>query len=94
MKSRWSRREFLKTTTAAVVLGAAEKSWARGKFTAEAPPGQNRRDGFLHRLRLRHPLLFHRKRRRRSGATRASVSTSASITSTPPVRTPGVESND
>jgi len=27
MKSRWSRREFLKTTTAAVVLGAAEQSW-------------------------------------------------------------------
>jgi len=27
MKSHWSRREFLKTTTAAVVLGAAEKSW-------------------------------------------------------------------
>jgi aryl-alcohol dehydrogenase-like predicted oxidoreductase len=26
MKSRWSRREFLKTTTAAVVLGAAEKT--------------------------------------------------------------------
>jgi aryl-alcohol dehydrogenase-like predicted oxidoreductase len=26
MKSRWSRREFLKTTTAAVVLGAAERS--------------------------------------------------------------------
>jgi aryl-alcohol dehydrogenase-like predicted oxidoreductase len=26
MKSRWSRREFLKTTTAAVVLGAAEKA--------------------------------------------------------------------
>src|SRR5690242_20147260 len=24
MKSRWSRREFLKTTTAAVMLGAAE----------------------------------------------------------------------
>ena len=27
MKTRWSRREFLKTTTAAVVLGAAEQSW-------------------------------------------------------------------
>ena len=27
MKMRWSRREFLKTTTAAVVLGAAEQSW-------------------------------------------------------------------
>jgi aryl-alcohol dehydrogenase-like predicted oxidoreductase len=26
MKSRWSRREFLKTTTAAIVLGAAEKT--------------------------------------------------------------------
>jgi uncharacterized protein len=26
MKSRWSRREFLKTTTAAMVLGAAEKA--------------------------------------------------------------------
>jgi len=26
MKSRWSRREFLKTTTAAVILGAAEKA--------------------------------------------------------------------
>jgi aryl-alcohol dehydrogenase-like predicted oxidoreductase len=26
MKARWSRREFLKTTTAAVVLGAAERS--------------------------------------------------------------------
>jgi aryl-alcohol dehydrogenase-like predicted oxidoreductase len=26
MKARWSRREFLKTTTAAVVLGAAEKA--------------------------------------------------------------------
>ena len=26
MKSRWSRREFLKTTTAAVVFGAAEKA--------------------------------------------------------------------
>ena len=26
MKSRWSRRDFLKTTTAAVVLGAAEKA--------------------------------------------------------------------
>jgi len=26
MKSRWSRREFLKTTTAAVVLGAADKA--------------------------------------------------------------------
>jgi aryl-alcohol dehydrogenase-like predicted oxidoreductase len=26
MKTRWSRREFLKTTTAAVVLGAAEKA--------------------------------------------------------------------
>ena len=26
MKTRWSRREFLKTTTAAVVLGAAEKT--------------------------------------------------------------------
>ena len=26
MKSKWSRREFLKTTTAAVVLGAAEKA--------------------------------------------------------------------
>jgi aryl-alcohol dehydrogenase-like predicted oxidoreductase len=28
MKSRWSRREFLKTTTAVVVLGAAEKALA------------------------------------------------------------------
>jgi aryl-alcohol dehydrogenase-like predicted oxidoreductase len=28
MKSRWSRREFLKTTTAAVMLGAAEKALA------------------------------------------------------------------
>ena len=28
MKSRWSRREFLKTTTAAMVLGAAEKALA------------------------------------------------------------------
>ena len=27
MKTRWSRRELLKTTTAAVVLGAAEQSW-------------------------------------------------------------------
>ncbi|MGH7888162.1 MAG: aldo/keto reductase [Candidatus Binatia bacterium] len=27
MKSRWSRREFLKTTTAAVMLGAAERSF-------------------------------------------------------------------
>ncbi len=27
MKTRWSRREFLKTATAAVVLGAAEQSW-------------------------------------------------------------------
>lgn len=27
MKMRWSRREFLKTTTAAVMLGAAEQSW-------------------------------------------------------------------
>ena len=27
MKTRWSRREFLKTTTAALVLGTAEKSW-------------------------------------------------------------------
>jgi hypothetical protein len=26
MKSRWSRREFLKNTTAAVVLSAAEKA--------------------------------------------------------------------
>jgi hypothetical protein len=26
MKTRWSRREFLKTTTAAVVLGAAKNS--------------------------------------------------------------------
>ena len=26
MKSRWSRREFLKSTTAAVVLGATEKA--------------------------------------------------------------------
>src|SRR5215470_15677348 len=26
MKSRWSRREFLKTTTAAMVLGAAERA--------------------------------------------------------------------
>ena len=26
MKTRWSRREFLKTTTAAVVLGAAENT--------------------------------------------------------------------
>ena len=28
MKSRWSRRDFLKTTTAAMVLGAAEKALA------------------------------------------------------------------
>ena len=27
MKTRWSRREFLKRTTAAVMLGVAEKSW-------------------------------------------------------------------
>lgn len=27
MKKAWSRREFLKTTTAAVILGAAEKPW-------------------------------------------------------------------
>jgi aryl-alcohol dehydrogenase-like predicted oxidoreductase len=33
MKSRWSRREFLKTTTAAMVLGAAEKA-----LGATAPP--------------------------------------------------------
>ena len=55
MKTRWSRREFLKTTTAAVVLGAAKKSLGAAPTTlAEAPPGQNRRDGLLHRLRLRH----------------------------------------
>jgi uncharacterized protein len=30
MKSRWSRREFLKTTTAAMVLGAAEKALGAG----------------------------------------------------------------
>lgn len=35
MKTRWSRREFLKTTTAAVVLGAAEKSWGA---TADSLP--------------------------------------------------------
>ena len=45
----------------------------RGQLTAEAPPGQNRRDGFLHRLRLRHALLLHRKRRRRSGTIGESV---------------------
>ena len=33
MKSRWSRREFLKTTTAAMVLSAAEKA-----LGATAPP--------------------------------------------------------
>jgi hypothetical protein len=35
MKSKWSRREFLKTTTAAVVLGAAEK--AVGAIPATLP---------------------------------------------------------
>ena len=30
MKTHWSRREFLKTTTAAVVLGAAEKTFGAG----------------------------------------------------------------
>lgn len=30
MKTRWSRREFLKTTTAAVALGATEKALAAG----------------------------------------------------------------
>ena len=35
MKSRWSRREFLKTTTAAMVLGAAEK--ALGATTPQPP---------------------------------------------------------
>ena len=30
MKTNWSRREFLKTTTAAVVFGAAEKAFAAG----------------------------------------------------------------
>ncbi len=73
MKTRWSRREFLKTTTAAVVLGAAEQSWGAAKLTIEAPPGQDWRDGFLHWLRLRLALLFHRKRRRRSGTIGESV---------------------
>src|SRR5687768_5510872 len=39
--------------------------------TAEAPPRENRRDGFLHRFWLRHSVLFDRKRRRRAGAARA-----------------------
>ena len=94
MKTRWSRREFLKTTTAAVVLGAAENHWAPRQFTAEAPPRQDRRDGFLHRLRLRHALLLHRKRRRRAGPTGDKRSTSASIISIPQVRTHGVQSKD
>ncbi len=44
MESHWSRRQFLKTTTAAVVLGAAEKTLAAGcELTAKTPPRQNRR---------------------------------------------------
>jgi aryl-alcohol dehydrogenase-like predicted oxidoreductase len=43
MKSRWSRREFLKTTTAAVVLGAAEK--ALGATALQLPLLPKRRLG-------------------------------------------------
>ena len=43
MESQWSRRQFLKTTAAAVVLGTAEKATAAAReFTAETPPRQNR----------------------------------------------------
>jgi aryl-alcohol dehydrogenase-like predicted oxidoreductase len=43
MKSRWSRREFLKTTTAAMVLGAAEK--ALGATAPQLPLLPKRRLG-------------------------------------------------
>ena len=42
MESQWSRRQFLKTTAAAVVLGTAERHGRRGKLAAETPPRQNR----------------------------------------------------
>jgi uncharacterized protein len=37
MKSRWSRREFLKSTTAAVVLGAAEKALGASQSLSALP---------------------------------------------------------
>jgi aryl-alcohol dehydrogenase-like predicted oxidoreductase len=43
MKSRWSRREFLKTTTAAMMLGAAEK--ALGAAAPQLPLLPKRRLG-------------------------------------------------
>jgi aryl-alcohol dehydrogenase-like predicted oxidoreductase len=43
MKSNWSRREFLKTTTAAMVLGAAEK--ALGATASQLPLLSKRRLG-------------------------------------------------
>ena len=61
MKSRWSRREFLKTARPPMVLGAAEK--ALGAIASprptETPSRENRRNGFLHRLRLGHPVLLY-----------------------------------
>ena len=59
MKPHWSRREFLKTTTAAVVLGAANKALRAAPAALQKRPWQNRRNGFLHRFWLRHPLLFN-----------------------------------
>ena len=42
MESQWSRRQFLKTTAAAVVLAGGKSDGRRRELTAKTPPRQNR----------------------------------------------------
>ena len=75
MKSRWSRREFLKSTGALMVLGAPRNS-ARCESVAVAIPAEtssweNGRNDLDYRVRLRQPILLHSGRKCRAGAARA-----------------------
>ena len=66
---------FLKAPRPLMVLGAADEALgatASHAIAAEASSWKNWRNGFMHRLRFWHALLFHSRRGCGAGAARAA----------------------
>jgi len=93
MKTRWSRREFLKTTAVAVVLGTGEKALAAaGSSLPKRPLGKTgEMVSCMALAQARASVPSKAKTRRRRCSRR--LFTRASITSIPPGRILGAASN-
>ena len=87
MKSGWSRRQFLKTTTAAVVLGTAERATAAA--SSSLPKRRLGKTGEMSRASVLAPapVSARSKTKRRRKRYSNGLSLSESTISTPPAPT-------